>query len=211
MANRRHIWAARPATRTLGPAVAGCLLLGVLAGCGKDAPDGTLSQDQVSDSAKVEKRDGIVNQVHCQGIDDAEDRLMDAQKPDVEPPAVTFDLTGDHEDHEWVDNSVWQPTNPQRAVETVSAGIDACARQYPVDYHRIDSIHGYPAAVGYAAREGAPPVFTRRILVLLEDRVVVVGARREGSDDFTVPPDDLLGEAVAAARRSRGSTGSGGY
>ena len=33
----------------------------------------------------------------------------------------------------------------------------------------------------------------------LEDRVVVVGVLREGSDDYTVTPEDLLPDAVKAA------------
>jgi hypothetical protein len=212
MGNRQHEWVTPGhAMAFLGPAFAGCLVLGVLAGCGKDTPDGTLTQDQVSDSAKVEKRDHIANQVTCQGIDEAEDRIMDARDLNKKPPAVVFDLTRDHKDHEWVDNSVWRLSDPERTIGLVSQGIDACVKQYPEDYQRVDPIDGYPDAVGYAAEEGEPPVFTRRILVPLEDRVVVVGARRERSADFTVKPDDLLDEAVAAARKSPGSTGSGGY
>ena len=189
------------ALRRAAPALMGCLLLGALAGCGADTPDGILTKDQVADSAEVKKSQGIANQVNCKGIGEAEDQIVLAEDRGEQRPAAVFDITGDQKNHEWVDNSVWLVSDPQRAVELVSEGIDACVADYPEHYQRVDSIDGYPEAVGYAAVEDEPPTFTRRILVPLEDRVVVVGARRSGSDAFTVTPEKLLKDAVAAAKQ----------
>ncbi len=193
--------------RTTGLVLSASVLLGVLAGCGSDAPAGTLTQDQVKGAQGAEKRDGISNQVICQAIDDAEDRLVAVQPStkDLERASVSFDLTGDSKDHEFVDSSVWPVSDPQREVDNISDGIDACITQYPGSYERIDSVKGFPKAVGYVQKGGTPPVFTRRILVPLEDRVVIVGVLLEGSDDFTVTPEDLLDDAVKAAADAKTS------
>jgi hypothetical protein len=178
------------------------VLSGILAGCGADTPDGTLTKDQVSDQAKVEKTDTINNQVNCQDLDNAEDAIMSdpASDPDAEPVAISFNLSKGNA-YEWVDNSVWDVGDPEEALAKVSAGIDACAKQYPENYAPIDSVKGFPDAVGYTAMENKPPVFTRRVLVPLENRVVVVGVRRDGLDAFTVTPEKLLEDAVAAAKK----------
>lgn len=42
--------------------------------------------------------------------------------------------------------------------------------------------------------------------------MVILSVSREGSDDYSVRPDALLKDAIAAAHRlSGGSTGSSGY
>ena len=58
---------------------------------------------------------------------------------------------------------------------------------------------GYPDAIGYT-EEGSPAQFqTRRILVPLDDRVVIVTSRRQGGAEFKVDPEDLLKKAVDAS------------
>ncbi len=48
--------------------------------------------------------------------------------------------------------------------------------------------------------EGSPDQSqTRRILVPLDDRVVIVTSTRQGGDEFAVAPEDLLKKAVDAS------------
>ena len=176
------------------------LLLAAVSAC-QSTPDGTLTQDQVPGADSAHQQDGIANQVNCQDINDNEDRLVEVQPAgdDNPMPSVSFDLTDGKSPHEWVDSSVWPVSDPKRSLERISAGIDACAKQEPGAYQRIESVKGYPDAIGYTAQENIPASYTRRILVPLKDRVVVVGAVRDGNDDFSVPPEDLLDKAVTAA------------
>ena len=176
------------------------LVLASVSAC-QSTPDGTLTKHQVPGADSAHNSDGISNQVNCQDINDNEDRLVEVQpvEDDTSMPSVSFDLSDGKSPHEWVDNSVWPVSDPKRSLERISAGIDACVKQEPGAYQRIGSVKGYPDAIGYTARENIPPSYTRRILVPLKDRVVVVGARRDGNDDFSVPPEDLLDEAVTAA------------
>lgn len=200
---------------------AGCaavigILLAPVAACGADNPRGTLSEDDLPSSVEVRKitHDWAANQVTCQDVNDAEDDSIFAVSPNFDRDkraAVSFDLSKGST-HEWLDNSVWRLSDPEAALAKVSKGLDACVAAYPENYQRIDSVEGYPDALGYTAREGTPPEFTRRILVPLEDRVVILSVSREGSDDYSVRPDALLKDAIAAAHRlSGGSTGSSGY
>jgi hypothetical protein len=172
------------------------VLPALLTACGEDGPAGTLSEDDVPVSATLKTRDRIANQVVCRAIDDAEDAIMDATiRTEDETPSVVFDLDGD----EWVDNSVWVISNPDDAVAAVGAGVEACAAHYPETYRAVEVPDEFPGAVGYEATEGDPALHTHRILVPLEDRVVVVGVRRGGDDSYSVAPEDLLADAVRAA------------
>ena len=189
----------RPGPTVLTATLAG-VLVALLSAC-SSTPEGTLTQDQVPGADSVHNRDGISDQVNCEEINDNEDRLVEVQPADddVQAPSVDFDLSDGKSPHEWVDNSVWPVSDPKRSLERISAGIDDCVEQDPGAYRRIDSVKGYPDAIGYTAKEDIPATYTRRILVPLKDRVVVVGARRDGDDDFSVPPEELLDAAVKAA------------
>lgn len=185
--------------RTSGALLTLLALLGVLTGCGADTPDGTLTKDQVSDDAKVEKSETLGNQVTCPDINDAEDEIMfdRASDPDAEPVAATFNLSKGKA-YEWVDSSVWEVGDPRKRLAELTAGIDACAKEHPDNYAPIESVKGFPDAVGYTAEENG---FMRRIFVPIEGHVVVVSSLREGKDAFTVEPDDLLKDAVAEAKK----------
>ncbi len=83
-------------------------------------------------------------------------------------------------------------------LDRVSAGIDECVKGQPDVYQRF-AVPDFPDAVGYT-EEGSPDQFqTRRILVPLDDRVVIVTSRRQGGDEFQVAPEDLLKKAVDAS------------
>jgi hypothetical protein len=183
---------------TVATTVLVSLLLASVSAC-QATPDGTLTKHQVPGADSAANRDGIANQVNCEEINDNEDRLVEVQPADEDgqAPSVVFELGTNP--HEWVDNSVWPVGDPKRSLERIAAGIDDCVAQEPDAYQRIDTVKGYPDAIGYTASENNPRDYTRRILVPLKDRVVVVGARREGDDDFSVPPEDLLDKAVTAA------------
>ena len=183
---------------TVVTAVLACVLLASVSAC-QSTPDGTLTQDQVPGADSAENRSGISNQVNCEEINDNEDRLVEVQPSDKDAASVLFDLSDGKSPHEYVDSSVWPVSDPKRSLERISAGIDTCAKREPDAYQRIESVTGYPDAIGYTAKENMPPSYTRRILVPLKDRVVVVGARRDRDDDFSVPPEELLDEAVKAA------------
>ena len=83
-------------------------------------------------------------------------------------------------------------------MEQVAAGVDKCVAAHPDAYKRFD-VKGHPDALGYFAEEGDPATSTRRILVPLDDRVVIVTSSRQGGDDFAVQPDDLVKKAVDAS------------
>jgi hypothetical protein len=78
-------------------------------------------------------------------------------------------------------------------------------RDQPDSYQRFD-VEGYPDAVAYTEFEGMPKVFnTRRILVPLDDRIVIVTARRQGGKAYTVDPEDVLKKALDASAEARTS------
>jgi len=203
--------------RNLRPALAACcvLLLGVVGACGSDgsSASGTLEKDQVP-GAKAEpaKRTNIPNRVTCQDIDNAEDELVYDQSPNAKKSqsSVVVKVKGDA--NESVDSSVWPARDASRSLEKIAAGVDACSRQDPGYYQALGTVPGYPEAIGYTSRQGKPPSFIKRVFVPVGEVVVVVGVTREGSDDFSVEPEDLLEDAVAAAKKKfSGSTGSTGY
>jgi len=177
------------------------LLAVALAGCGGGTPAGTLSEDDLPDSVEVKKitNDRAANQSLCQDVNDAEDKYVLAGSPNAEeePAAVSFDISKGST-HEYVANSAWRLDDPEAALAAVSKGLDACVKANPENYKPFP-VEGYPGAVGYDAEEFKPPVFTRRILVPLKDRVVIVSVSRDGSDDYSVPPEDLLKKAVDAS------------
>jgi hypothetical protein len=88
--------------------------------------------------------------------------------------------------------------SPDVAVAAVAKGLDACVAADPDSYQRFE-VTGHPDALGYTATEGEPAIYTRRILVPLEDRVVVITSRRQGGDAFAVQPEDLVKKAVMAS------------
>ena len=111
--------------------------------------------------------------------------------------AVAYELAG--KGNEYVGSSVWRLGHPKEAVAEVAAGLDACVKSQPEVYQRFD-VDGYPDALGYTETGGDPPSFTRRILIPLSDRVVIVSSNRDGDDDFAVRPDDFAKKAVAASK-----------
>jgi hypothetical protein len=85
------------------------------------------------------------------------------------------------------------------ALDKVKAGLDECVQSQPDVYQRFD-VKGYPDALGYTEEGGAPKTsYIRRILVPLDDRIVIVTAQRQGGKAFTVQPEDVLKEAVDAS------------
>ncbi len=190
--------------RTTG-AVAAVLLTAALAGCGSDTPPGTLREDDLPDSVDVTEvaENWGAGRVACTTVNHAEKNSIFYTSPsfdDDKRAAVSFKF-GKGKPYESVGSSVWRLADPKAAIAEVSKGLDECIEEWgPEKYQRIDSIDGYPDALGYQAQDylGAGK-FTRRILVPLEDRVVIVSVSREGSDDFSVQPEDLLKKAVAAS------------
>ncbi len=190
-----------PVTATKRLIVATALVLGVAA-CGTDTPPGTLTEGDLPDRVEVAEvsRDVQAGQVTCAQVNDAEDDHVMAPSDNYDGErraAVSYRLAGPP--RESVSDSVWRLARPTEAVAQVADGLAACVQLDPERYQRFD-VDGYPGALGYTATEGAPtPTYTRRILVPLEDRVVVVTSTREGDDEFTVTPEELLPEAVRAA------------
>ena len=58
------------------------------------------------------------------------------------------------------------------------------------------TVDGHPEALGYIETGDDHVTVTRRILVPLSDRVVIVTTDRQGGNDFTVQPEDLLEKAI---------------
>ncbi len=176
------------------------LSLGATA-CGADNPPGTLSEDELPGSVKVAEmtRDVQAGQVTCSQVNDAEDNhvlsVSDNSDPDREA-AVSYRLEGSH--RETVSSSTWRLPDPQAAVAAVSAGLDECIKAHPEVYRRFE-VTNYPGGVGYVAKEGEPPIYTRRLVLPLSDRVVIVSTTRQGDDHFAVPPEDVLNDAVNAS------------
>ena len=165
---------------------------------GADETPGTISEDDLPSSVEVEDvtHDDQAGQVTCSDVNDAEDNYVMTPSENYDKDrraAATYELSGSH--FQTVSNSVWRVTDPEAVMDRVSAGIDTCVEDQPEVYQRFE-VPGYPDAIGYT-EEGSPTQFqTRRILVPLDDRIVIVTARRQGGDDFAVAPEDLLKKAV---------------
>ncbi len=128
------------------------LLALALTACGADNPPGTISEDDLPSSVKVDKvrHDVQAGQVDCQDANDAEDNhvIAPSENSDKERrAAVAYELSGS--DHQEVSNSVWRLSDPKAAVEQVAAGVDKCVEAHPDAYQRFD-VKGYPDALGYA-------------------------------------------------------------
>ena len=180
--------------------VVSALVLG-LSACGANNPPGTISEDDLPSSVEVKKvrHDRQAGQVICSDANDTEDNhLMISVNADPDrEAAVAYELSGSH--YQGVSNSVWRLLHPREAVDMVAAGVDKCVQAQPEVYRRFD-VKGYPDALGYSEEGGSPtPSYTRRILVPLDDRVVIVTSRRQGGDDFKVAPEDVLKKAIAAS------------
>ena len=83
-------------------------------------------------------------------------------------------------------------------MDRISDGIDKCVEAQPDVYQRFE-VPGYPDAIGYTEQGSPDQSQTRRILVPLDDRIVIVTSTRQGGDDFAVAPEDLLKKAVDAS------------
>jgi hypothetical protein len=172
-----------------------------LSACGADNPPGTISEDDLPNSAEVDKvsHDDQAGQVTCSDVNDAEDNYLMTPSENYDKDrraAVSYELSGP--DFQTVSNSVWRVTHPEAVMDRISAGIDKCVKDQPDVYQRFD-VPRYPDAVGYTEQGSPTQSQTRRILVPLDDRVVIVTSRRQGGDDFAVAPEDLLKKAIAAS------------
>ncbi len=171
--------------------------------CGSDNPPGTISEDDLPKGVEVAKvrHDDQAGQITCNTANDAEDNTVMTPSENYDKDnraAVAYELSGAN--HQEVSNSVWRLSHPKDAVAVVATGFEECARSDPSQYKTFD-VEGYPDALGYLAVEGAPsPTYTRRILIPLEDRVVIVTSTRQGGSDFEVQPEDLLKKAIAASK-----------
>ena len=84
-------------------------------------------------------------------------------------------------------------------MDQVAKGLEQCISDQPDGYARFD-VPGYPDALGYTETgTNDAKSYTRRILVPLSDRVVIVTTTRDGGDDLTVAPEDVLEQAVKAS------------
>ena len=176
------------------------LVLG-LSACGADNPPGTISEDDLPSSVEVKdvNHDDQAGQVTCSDVNDAEDNYLMTPSENYDKDrraAVTYELSGSN--FQTVSNSVWRVTDPDAVMERVSAGIDKCVEDQADVYQRFD-VPGYPDAVGYTEQGSPDQTQTRRILVPLDDRVVIVTSTREGGDEFAVAPEDVLKKAVDAS------------
>ena len=174
-----------------------------LSACGADHPPGTISQDDLPgdvEVAKVVKGDDQAGQVVCTEVNNAEDNQVMTPSDNYDRDrraAVTYELEGSS--RQTVSNSVWRLSSPKKAVDDVAAGLATCVKDQPDAYQRFE-VQGYPDALGYTETGGEPATsHTRRILVPLPDRVVIVTATREGGSDFAVSPEDLVKPAIDAS------------
>jgi hypothetical protein len=180
--------------------VTACVLLGLLAGCGYEPPEGTLTAEQVSDQAKAQESTDLEGVVTCQSIRYGEKETTWAKRldDDFESVATVFDLD-EGKGSSSVESSVWQVDDPKDMFRKLAWGIDDCAEGQPEYYSRIDSVPGFPDALGY---EGLTQKgHLRRIFVPIDGHIVVVGALRTGRKTFAVQPEDLLKDAVAEAKK----------
>jgi hypothetical protein len=182
--------------------LAAAMLTFGLTACGADNPPGTISEDDLPGGVDVDKirHDDQAGQVVCPDVNNAEDNYVMTPSENYDKDrraAVSYELSGSH--NEIVSNSVWRVTHPKERLDRVEAGLDKCMQAQPDVYQRFD-VEGYPDAIGYTEEGGAPETsYTRRILVPVDDRVVIVTSTREGGDEFAVPPEDLLKKAVDAS------------
>jgi hypothetical protein len=185
---------------------AGAVLVLGAGGCGADNPAGTLSQDDLPggvEVAKVVKGDDQDGQVVCPAVNDAEDDHVMTPSDNYDKDrraAVTYRLSGAHD--ESLSSSVWRLARPKEAVAQVAAGLERCVQDQPGVYRRF-RVSGHPGALGYTEAGGGPTAtYTRRLLVPLSDRVVIVTSTREGGSDFTVAPEDVLDRAIEVSDRA---------
>ena len=132
----------------------------------------------------------------CPDVNDAEDNHVMTPSENYDKDrraAVSYVLSGSHD--ETVSDSVWRLSHPAEALAAVAAGLQKCVAAQPEHYETF-TVDGYPEALGYTEEGGDPARFTRRILVPLSDRVVIVTTTREGGDAFTIPPEDVLEKAI---------------
>jgi hypothetical protein len=167
--------------------------------CSADPPAGTIAEDDLPgepEVADVRTKDTQAGQVLCPDVNDAEDNHLMTPSENFDRDrraAVAYGLAGPN--HEEVSDSVWRISDPEEAVAQVAAGLEKCVAAYP-EVYRTFSVDGHPEALGYVEEGGDPVSVTRRILVPLSDRVVVVTTTRQGGDDFTVLPEDVLEKAI---------------
>ncbi len=187
-------------SRRLPVVLAAAVLLATSA-CGSDNPPGTIGKDDLPGNVEVRKvrHDDQAGQVLCQAVNDAEDNYV--MTPSVnydrdKRAAVAYEFKGPH--FQGVSNSVWRVSHPQEIVEDVAAALAKCATDQPENYQRF-AVADHPHALGYVETGNDGVVTTRRILVPLEDRVVIVSSTRDGGSDFTVQPEDLLKKAIAVS------------
>jgi hypothetical protein len=181
--------------------VATALALAVAAtACTADPPAGTIAEDELPgepEVAKVRTGDDQAGQVVCQAVNDAEDNhlMTPSENYDRDLRAtVSYDLAGPN--HETVSDSVWRISDPEEAVAQVAAGLQEGMASQPEHYQTF-TVDGHPEALGYIAVGDNPQdVTTRRILVPLSDRVVIATTDRQGGDQFTVLPEDILEKAL---------------
>lgn len=168
-------------------------------GCSASHPDGTIAEDDLPGNPKVSDvlTDVQAGQVPCQDVNDAEDNYVMTPSQNFDPDrraAVSYVLAG--RNRETVSDSVWRLTQPEEAVAQVAAGLRKCVKSDPGFYQRF-SIDGHPGALGYTAKNGKPtPRFTRRILVPLTNRVVIVTTTRDHDNRFSIPPEQVLEQCL---------------
>jgi hypothetical protein len=192
--------------RTPGVLLTVCVLGGVLAGCGTDDPPGTISEDDLPSGVEVKRvtHDDQAGQVTCQDVNDAEDNYVMTPSENYDRDlraTVTYLFKGPHVQQ--LSDSAWRLRDPEAALAKVAAGLDSCVESQPDSYRRFE-VKGYPDAVAYTEFEGVPRVFTtRRILVPVDDRIVIVTSRRQGGKAFRVLPEDMLKKAVDASAEAK--------
>ena len=171
----------------------------VVSACTADPPSGTIAEDDLPgdpEVAKVRTGDDQAGQVVCQAVNDAEDNhlMTPSENYDRDLRAtVSYDLEGPN--HETVSDSVWRISDPEEAVAQVASGLQECIASQPENYQSF-TVDGYPEALGYTETGDDHVTITRRILVPLSDRVVIVTTDRQGGDDFSVQPEDVLEKAI---------------
>ena len=166
--------------------------------CTADPPAGTIAEGDLPgepEVAKVRTNDDQAGQVVCQAVNDAEDNhlMTPSENYDRDLRAtVSYDLAGTN--HETVSDSVWRISDPRRPsprsrpVSGVRRGAAGALREL----HRRRTSRGPGVHRDGRRRRHV----TRRILVPLSDRVVIVTTDRQGGNDFTVQPEDILEKAL---------------
>ena len=142
----------------------------------------------------------------CPHVNNAEDNYVMTPSENYDRDlraTVTYRLSGPH--FQQLSDSAWRLSDPEDALDKVEAGLDRCIQSQPDLYRRFD-VPGYPDAIGYTENEGSTDeISTRRILVPVDDRVVIVTSRRQGGKAFTVLPEDVLKKAIDASAEAKTS------